>query len=131
MNSPEIKTTLAQYFDQELPSSLPHSLDVNLMQELYPAGELKAHERLDSFVKNKATRYHQGRDVPHIDGTSIISPYLAAGVLSARQCIVAARAANKGKLTTGDEGLKTWIKEIGWRVRPQVCTCIARSQRER
>jgi len=128
MNPPEIRITFAQYFDQELPSSYPHSLDVNHMQELYPAGELQAHERLDSFIKNKATRYHQGRDVPQIEGTSGLSPFLAAGALSARQCVVAARTANKGRLTTGDEGLRTWIKEVGWRVKARKCTCIARSR---
>ncbi|GJJ76465.1 deoxyribodipyrimidine photo-lyase [Entomortierella parvispora] len=114
-NPPEIRTTFAQYFDQNPPSSYPHTLDINNMKELYPAGESQAHRRLDSFIKNKASRYQEGRDIPQLEGTSVLSPYLAAGVISARQCVAAARTANKGKLTTGDEGLKTWIKEVGWR----------------
>ncbi|KAG0047646.1 hypothetical protein BGZ83_007332 [Gryganskiella cystojenkinii] len=114
-NPPEAKRTFAQYFKQDPPASHPHSLDVDEMKKLYPAGETKAHERLEAFVEEKAKRYHQGRDVPHQQGTSVLSPYLSAGVVSGRQCLVAARAANKGKIQSGDEGLKTWIKELGWR----------------
>lgn len=92
-------------------------MDTDDIRRLYPAGELKAHERLASFIKEKGGRYHKNRDVPCLEGTSVLSPYLSAGVISARQCVGATKLANKGRVSTGDEGLKAWIKEVGWRVR--------------
>lgn len=115
-NQPEAKELYAEHFKAKPPSSHPHLLDVNEMKRRYPAGEDEAHARLEKFVQEKGSRYHQGRDVPHQDGTSVLSVYLNAGVLSTRQCIVAARTANKNRLQSGDDGLKTWIKELGWRV---------------
>ena len=47
-------------------------------------------------------RYHSDRDRPDRDGTSRLSPYLAVGAVSARQCIAAARARNGGQLGSGD-----------------------------
>ncbi|KAF8929654.1 hypothetical protein BGZ47_000957 [Haplosporangium gracile] len=114
-NPPKARELYAEYFKTKPPSSHPHPLDVDEMERQYPAGEDKAHARLEKFVQEKAIRYHEGRDVAHQDGTSILSPYLNAGVLSTRQCVVAARVANKNKIQSGDDGLKTWIKELGWR----------------
>lgn len=93
-------------------------MDKDEIQRLFPAGEKAAHARLSEFVQKRATRYHVRRDMPHEEsGCSMLSAYLNAGVLSTRQCVVAARAANKNKIMAGDEGLKTWIKELGWRVK--------------
>ncbi|KAG0294105.1 hypothetical protein BGZ96_001792 [Linnemannia gamsii] len=114
-NPPKAKELYAEHFKTKSPSSHPHPLDVNEMKRRYPAGEDEAHARLEKFVQEKGKKYHQGRDVPHQDGTSVLSMYLNAGVLSTRQCIVAARIANKNKIQSGDDGLKTWIKELGWR----------------
>ncbi|KAF9181895.1 hypothetical protein BGZ51_005128 [Haplosporangium sp. Z 767] len=114
-NPLEARGFYAKYFNSKPPSSHPHSLDPEKMEQLYPAGEAEAHDRLNKFVRIKATRYHHARDFPYEDGTSVLSPYLSAGVISARQCVVVARAANKNNINTGDEGLKTWIKEIVWR----------------
>ncbi|KAF9537253.1 hypothetical protein EC957_008590 [Mortierella hygrophila] len=114
-NPLEAKEVYVEYFKAKPPSSHPHPLDVDEMKRRYPAGEDEAHARLDKFVQEKAKKYHQGRDVPPQDGTSVLSPYLNAGVLSTRQCVAAARIANKNKIQSGDDGLKTWIKELGWR----------------
>ncbi|KAG0273217.1 hypothetical protein BGZ95_010963 [Linnemannia exigua] len=114
-NPPEAKEIFAEHFKTNPPSSHPHPLDINEMKRRYPAGEDEAHTRLEKFIQEKGKGYHQGRDVPDQDGTSVLSPYLNAGVLSTRQCVVAARTANKNKIQSGDEGLKTWIKELGWR----------------
>ncbi|KAF9927493.1 hypothetical protein FBU30_003210 [Linnemannia zychae] len=116
-NPSKAKEIYADYFKVQPPSFYPHSLDADEMKRRYPAGEDEAHARLKKFIQEKGKRYHQGRDVPCQEDTSILSPYLNAGVLSTRQCVVAAMAANKNKILSGDEGLKTWIKELGWRVR--------------
>ncbi|KAF9955663.1 hypothetical protein BGZ72_003513 [Mortierella alpina] len=114
-NPANAKELFSEYFKKSPTSSHPHPLDDDLIRRLYPAGEQEAHDRLHKFVKERATKYHHGRDSPHQEATSVLSPYLNAGVITTRQCIAIARAANKNKITTGDDGLKTWIKELGWR----------------
>ncbi len=84
---------------------------------LWPAGEPEALRRLDAFVSNPAglKRYMANRDFPALDGTSTLSPYLAIGAISPRQCIAAAAEANEGRLDSGLEGAATWISEVVWR----------------
>ena len=82
---------------------------------LWPGGEAEASRRLETFIDNRLQRYHDDRDRPDRDGTSRLSPYLALGAISARQCIAAARHHNDGKLAGGDAGAVTWIGELIWR----------------
>ena len=51
--------------------------------------------------------------LPSRPGTSCLSPYLAAGVLSAGRA--RAQAANLGELDSGKAGIATWINELLWR----------------
>ncbi|MBN2446483.1 MAG: deoxyribodipyrimidine photo-lyase [Phycisphaerae bacterium] len=81
----------------------------------WPTGERAAHHRLTAFISNSIDEYHELRDYPAIDGTSTLSPYLAAGVLSPRQCLHAALEANRGRLDSGKTGATTWISELVWR----------------
>ena len=81
----------------------------------WPAGEDAAHQRLTVFVNEQAHGYKAQRDVPSVDGTSALSPYLVAGVLSIRQCLNSAWLANNTELDTGNEGLVCWISELIWR----------------
>lgn len=82
---------------------------------LWPAGEAHAKRRLDAFLESRIEEYKDRRDFPGVDGTSAMSPYLTAGVVSARQLIHAAREANGGKLAGGKRGVDTWISELIWR----------------
>ena len=82
---------------------------------LWPAGEDFAHQRLAHFVGSSLMTYHTGRDAPAIDGTSALSPYLAAGVLSVRQCLDAAAKKNDGRVDVGHAGPTTWVSELAWR----------------
>jgi deoxyribodipyrimidine photo-lyase len=85
------------------------------LAELWPGGETQALRRLDAFVSRGLARYHSDRDRPDREGTSRLSPYLAVGAISARQCVAAARARNRGQLGSGDVGATTWISELIWR----------------
>ncbi|GAD89140.1 deoxyribodipyrimidine photo-lyase [Vibrio halioticoli NBRC 102217] len=67
--------------------------------------------RLFSF--QKANNYHDNRDVPSVNGTSQLSPYLALGMLSVRQCI--ARLLNGRHPEHLSEGEQTWLSELIWR----------------
>lgn len=81
----------------------------------WPAGETAAHDRLAAFLQNTAANYDTGRDLPAVDGTSRLSPYLAAGVIAPAACLHGALAANDGELDSGRAGLRTWITELLWR----------------
>lgn len=71
--------------------------------------------RLNYFIKNNLFSYHDTRDFPALETTSHLSPYLAAGLISARQCFLAALKANQFELDTGNEGALTWMNELIWR----------------
>jgi deoxyribodipyrimidine photo-lyase len=58
--------------------------------------------------------YGEHRDCPAVRGTSILSPFLAAGVISPRQCLQAAVAAARSSATDA-HGAATWISELTWR----------------
>ena len=83
--------------------------------DLWPAGSREARRRLSRFVENRIAEYDKNRDLAAIDGTSTLSPYLAAGVLSPRQCLQAAIEANPGRVDSGRQGIVTWIGELIWR----------------
>ncbi|MDD0975139.1 deoxyribodipyrimidine photo-lyase [Pseudomonas fontis] len=85
------------------------------LRDLWPAGEAEAHERLTRFIDERAEDYPEQRDLPAIEGTSQLSPYLAAGVLSPRQCLHAALFSNQGEFASGNPGLVSWINELLWR----------------
>ncbi|UCZ56560.1 deoxyribodipyrimidine photo-lyase [Desulfurispirillum indicum] len=89
-----------------LPTDTPHPL-----AHLWPAGEAEAQRRLQAFLDGPIRRYHLDRDFPAIEGTSALSPYLACGVLSIRQCVSAALELANG----GSEGARVWLSELIWR----------------
>lgn len=81
---------------------------------------------LRDFCKNKLSGYDKRRDYPAMEGTSKLSPYLAIGALSARQCLARVHASFLDPLT---EGTSIWISELIWReffqhliyFRPDLC----------
>lgn len=85
------------------------------LQTLWPAGEDFALERLSEFADDTLFNYHHSRDLPALPGTSALSPYLNAGVISTRQCLYAAMMRNAGQLTDGATGAATWINQLLWR----------------
>eukprot|EP01117_Protostelium_nocturnum_P014500 TRINITY_DN5521_c0_g1_i2.p1 TRINITY_DN5521_c0_g1~~TRINITY_DN5521_c0_g1_i2.p1 ORF type:complete len:331 (+),score=98.83 TRINITY_DN5521_c0_g1_i2:1020-2012(+) len=119
--------------------------DAKKMEQMYPAGYKVAKEILEQFasrkaqlnafespivdLKNKAeikkkaesgTRlkeYRVGRDQLSVNGTSRLSPYLAAGVISSRECVNRARELNGNSLDAGgrENGISCWIEELAWR----------------
>jgi deoxyribodipyrimidine photo-lyase len=80
---------------------------------LVNTGEDAAHNQLEEFLDERAGQYKETRDLPSIDGTSVVSPYLANGVLSGRQCLIAAH--HRQSRSGNQEGLATWTSEIAWR----------------
>ncbi|MBI6898923.1 deoxyribodipyrimidine photo-lyase [Pseudomonas putida] len=85
------------------------------LRQHWPAGEDEGKRRLQRFVDETIDDYAQLRDLPAKAGTSQLSPYLAAGVLSPRQCLHAALASNRGEFDSGSVGVQTWVNELLWR----------------
>ncbi|WP_085594764.1 MULTISPECIES: deoxyribodipyrimidine photo-lyase [unclassified Pseudomonas] len=85
------------------------------LRELWPAGEDEAQARLERFADEQIHYYQGERDFPAKPGTSQLSPYLAAGVISPRQCLHAALRSNRGEFESGNPGAVTWINELLWR----------------
>ena len=85
------------------------------LRALWPAGEAQARLRLDAFADAQIDYYKNERDFPAKPGTSQLSAYLAAGVVSPRQCLHAALQSNQGEFESGKVGAVTWINELLWR----------------
>lgn len=101
---------------QELLFSKDSASKAQEISELWPAGEIEAHRRLDDFAKLRIRNYKESRDFPNLsNGTSTLSPYLALGVISARTCFLRAKSENHGKISSGSEGICVWISELCWR----------------
>ncbi len=83
--------------------------------DLYPAGEKEARGRLRAFISDRVADYEENRDFPGREGTSGLSPWLAAGVISVRACLRAALEANRGRADGGKKGISCWISELTWR----------------
>jgi deoxyribodipyrimidine photo-lyase len=85
------------------------------LRALWPAGECEARRRLDTFTDARIHYYESERDFPAKPGTSQLSAYLTAGVISPRQCLHAALQSNQGEFESGNVGAVTWINELLWR----------------
>ena len=101
-------------------------------QALWPAGEQAALERLEHFCAELLEDYAEDRDRPDLDATSRLSAYLAAGVLSPRQCLHAALRVNQGEFDGGNKGAVSWINELLWReFYKHILVCYPRVSRHR
>lgn len=69
-------------------------------------------QKLRDFCADPVDDYQTLRDIPSIDGTSGLSPYLAIGALSARQCLARLQYGKGYPLELGRE---TWLSELIWR----------------
>ena len=99
-----------------LPSSIAGFAPAqSALSTLWPAGEDAAHRRLEQFAEQQLENYQHSRDFPAESGTSSLSPYLSAGVISPRHCLHAALSRNQGEFSSGSQGAITWINELLWR----------------
>ncbi|KAK7061835.1 Deoxyribodipyrimidine photo-lyase [Favolaschia claudopus] len=126
-------------FNSQVPQSIPgFELDPDdrkRMDLAWPAGEIAANEMLRRFLHTKSrtsqmvpsnpladgaedspkhsrlTAYDADRDNADKDTTSRLSPYLAAGIISARACIRATMPSTKNAHVESGR----WVQEIAWR----------------
>ena len=72
-----------------------------------PPGEDAARQALARFLAGTVDDYARRNDEP-AGGTSVLSPYLRWGCLSARECEERAR-------TRGGRGAQAWVRQLCWR----------------
>jgi deoxyribodipyrimidine photo-lyase len=82
--------------------------------DLPSGGERAARRRLTRFLDEAIGEYPRQRDLPAVDGTSRLSPYLRLGSISVRTCLHAAlaRAEEEPRMA---KGVEKWIDELVWR----------------
>jgi deoxyribodipyrimidine photo-lyase len=118
-NTSSTRSQFADLFDSQVPDAPENKRLGNEEKQrfgkMYPEGEEEAMKRLDSFLKTKAKDYNKVRSMVDGEHTSVLSPYLAAGVLSARTAVAIAKDANGGYLDGKNAGLASWISEVAWR----------------
>jgi deoxyribodipyrimidine photo-lyase len=106
--TPDRINTPAGLISKPIPTSTPHLL--------FPAGEQAAQERLKIFLKNDIQAYSTNKDRLGEDGTSLLSPYLHFGVLSARFVYQQAQLQKQLETSTASvEGIEAWVNELIWR----------------
>jgi deoxyribodipyrimidine photo-lyase len=85
----------------------------------FAPGEDEAVRRLQSFVMGDQPTiygYANNRDLPGVECTSQLSPFLRFGMVSARRAVVAARYAIRTAPTPeARKGAETWLSELIWR----------------
>ena len=96
------------------PSEIVFNCD-KMSSEQWPAGEGAAKRILDQFLANQVEDYQAERDFPALEGTSRLSPFLAIGVISSRQCVAAILARYPQALVDDTCPAKTWLNELIWR----------------
>lgn len=99
-----------------LSEKIPENFSTAL--QLPKTGEQAAIQILRNFCQEKIFSYQKARDFPALNGTSKLSPYLAIGVLSPRQCIARVMLEKQtGSFLdfSGKDGASIWVSELIWR----------------
>jgi len=94
---------------------MPFDYPLAAIGDDFAIGEEAARNQLRSFCREQVQDYLEQRDLPAIDGTSSLSPYLAIGVLSPRQCLNRLRTECPDVLEKTDGGAFGWLNELVWR----------------
>lgn len=84
-------------------------------KDLWPPGEAAAQAQFEKFAADNLHNYHLMRDLPAQDATSRLSPWLAAGVLSIRQCFARLMQDCKTRWPDAESGAGVWLNELIWR----------------
>lgn len=81
----------------------------------WPFASIFEKEVLPKFLNDKVSSYGEHRDIPSIKGTSGISAYLAAGVISPRYVLRLLINKHPDIVNASDSGVFVWLNELIWR----------------
>ncbi|PKI14846.1 deoxyribodipyrimidine photo-lyase [Colwellia sp. 12G3] len=85
------------------------------ISDAWPLAHVFEQQILPTFYQEKISTYQSHRDIPSIKGTSGISPYLAAGVISPRYVLRLLLNKYPDILLASDSEEFSWLNEIIWR----------------
>lgn len=111
---PKPKTRLSSPDLSEIREGLRHWPYPTEESQRFQVGTEAILTQMRRFVIEQAEQYKEQRDFPALAGTSVLSPYLAIGALSTRQCI-ARICYEYGALEQLPEGVDCWLNELLWR----------------
>lgn len=108
----------AQASQHVLKEALRRYESAQAIADLWLHDESKILKRLQDFCESEQeyslVNYKAQRDIPSIDGTSRLSPYLSIGSLSAKRAFYQATQAYIANANIS-EGYKVWRNELLWR----------------
>ncbi|AMG29223.1 deoxyribodipyrimidine photo-lyase [Grimontia hollisae] len=81
----------------------------------WPIDDSAIIQRLRDFCRYRVDHYQATRDFPAIPGTSQLSPYLAIGAISPRQCLARLLAEVPNCMEKDAGGAHVWLSELIWR----------------
>ncbi|EJU00641.1 hypothetical protein DACRYDRAFT_23046 [Dacryopinax primogenitus] len=73
---------------------------------------------VDDLKHSRIMEYGEGRNRADKDSSSRLSPYLASGVISAREClrqVLALSGRKKLEASNREDGAQMWTQEVAWR----------------
>jgi deoxyribodipyrimidine photo-lyase len=85
------------------------------MRQAWTPGAAGAHARLAAFVAGPIRGYAESRDIPGVQGTSMLSPHLHFGELSPREAWHAAGDLLPGARAAVTKNIEKFRAELGWR----------------
>ena len=94
----------------EIEKILPNKKWYKKFENYWEPSEKKAIKSCKEFVEEKINNYGDNRDVPGVEGTSKISPYLANGQLNVESIWEICDRLPKKSI-----GYRKYINELGWR----------------
>ncbi|WP_025819470.1 deoxyribodipyrimidine photo-lyase [Shewanella marina] len=83
--------------------------------EHWPVGEMDARQQLITFMQLHIDNYSRDRDYPALASTSLLSPYLAVGILSPRQVLALLLIHSPQLLQNTHESASIWFNQLVWR----------------
>jgi len=108
LGKPESKVHIQQPFQSS-------SLENLGLSKNWPLATDFENNTLPLFYQQKLSSYQEVRDVPSVKGTSGLSPYLAAGVISPRFILWSLLNHSPDILIATDSKEFAWLNEIIWR----------------
>lgn len=89
---------------------LPNKNWFKKFEKYWRPSEIEAKIKLDELIKDKINNYGEARDIPGVNGTSKLSPYLKFGQINVESIW------NKcSSLAKKAKGYRKYINELGWR----------------
>ncbi len=118
--SMDIQPPLPELSRVNTPTDLSETTEVSNLRALFSetaieTGERAARRRLQQFLQCKVDQYDRTRNIPAVDGTSCLSPFLSLGVISIRQVFTALNERRAQSPPGQRTGIDAFLNELIWR----------------